>query len=574
MHRLFSLRLTLPLLIGAFVLLAISVSFYVSRHLVIEETTEHEKAITVERLNFLRGVISHFIKFNEADSIRSLVVNLSSESDLVRLGVVSKEGDILASNKLSDQEKSWKTIVPPLHKQVVERIVWQESCEILHDEKAGLLTGYISLCEDQPENKQIPQGCGFVFYQLDLKYHYKKAESSILRGFISSGLISSVGILLLLFVIGRLITRRVRILVEKLTLYSNGDHKVRPDLSGHDELSWLSQSINSLLNRIDETQDTIVEREQRLETLFQTVLDAIVIIDDKGIIQRVNKATEKLFAYSEDELVGNNISILMPKPYMLEHDEYLKNYKDTGIKRVIGITRELKGVKRDNSLFPIEISVTEMMVGNQKMFSGIIRDITERKEFERIMKNINDELLRSNKKLNEYATKDSLTNIYNRRAFDMRIDEELNRATRDKLPLSLLMCDIDYFKLYNDTYGHQQGDTCLYKVATVIKTFFQRGGEMVARYGGEEFAVILPNTDTERARWLSELLLKAIHELNVVHGTSRVSEHVTISIGVGTYNPSGNIPTSPHHLIRAADEGLYKAKSNGRDRVEIGATID
>ena len=190
------------------------------------------------------------------------------------------------------------------------------------------------------------------------------------------------------------------------------------------------------------------------------------------------------------------------------------------------------------------------------------------------MKNINDELLRSNKKLNEYATKDALTNIYNRRAFDIHIDEELNRATRDKLPLSLLMCDIDYFKPYNDAYGHQEGDKCLYKVATVMKTFFQRGGEMVARYGGEEFVVTLPNTDTERATWLAGLLLKAIHELDIVHGASKVSEHITISIGVGTYTPSGNVPTSPQHLIRAADEGLYKAKSNGRDRVEIGATID
>ena len=86
--------------------------------------------------------------------------------------------------------------------------------------------------------------------------------------------------------------------------------------------------------------------------------------------------------------------------------------------------------------------------------------------------------------------------------------------------------------------------------------------------------MILPNTDTDRASWLAGLLLKAIDELDIVHGASKVSEHITISIGVGTYTPSGNVPTSPQHLIRAADEGLYKAKSNGRDRVEIGATID
>ena len=449
MRHVFDLRLTLSALMGVFMLISIGISYYVSRHLVMNEIVEQETVTIRDRLNFLQGVIEHFIQFNEIESIKQLVSSLSSESDLVYFAVVSADGKVMASNMSLDQGKHWSEVSFTPDSDMVTRVTAIQFTATYHDTDEQSLNAYTSLCASNESASLRQNDCGFVYYKVNLKYHFDRSESSLYRGFVFLALILGVSILILLFLMSRLITRRVGKLVKVLQLYSDGDHQLRSSLSGHDELSWLSRSINKLLDKIDKNQAQIIEREQRLESLFQTVLDAIVIIDDKGIIQRVNKATEKLFDYGADELVGNNISMLMPKPYLLEHDQYIQNYKDTGIKKVIGLTREMNAVKRDNTVFPVEIAVSEMMVGSQKMFSGIIRDITERKEFERIMKNINDELLRSNKKLNEYATKDALTNIYNRRAFDTRIDEELNRATRDKLPLSLLMCDIDYFKPYN-----------------------------------------------------------------------------------------------------------------------------
>ena len=574
MYRLLSLRIVLPGLIGVFTILTISLSFYMSRSIVFDQVAEEQEIVVRDRLNFLQGIVSHFMKYHEYEYLRGMISSISSETDLNYLAIVSKDDKVIAASKYTDQGKHWNQVSPAPDAGIVEKIILRQTIDTYLYRDKKIIDGYSSLCITGNDNLLRSNECGFIYYQVDLGFHFDRAEASIYSGFLFVGLTFFAGIFLLLFFTGRLITRRVNQLVDTLKSYSDGNHDIRSGIKGHDEISWLSTSINSLLDRIDKNQDQLVEREHRLESLFQSVLDAIVVIDDKGIIRRANRATEKMFGYTEDELAGHNVSILMPEPYKSEHDGYLENYRTTGIKKVIGIKREVNGLRRDNTVFPIDISVSEMVVGSKKMYSGIIRDITERKEFDRIMKNINDELLQSNQKLNEYATKDSLTNIYNRRSFDLKIDEELNRATRDKLPLSLLMCDIDYFKLYNDTYGHQKGDKCLYKVATVIKTFFQRGGEMVARYGGEEFAVILPNTDTDRAKWLSELLIKAIHELGIVHGSSKVSDHITISIGVGTYNPTGNIPTSSSHLIRAADEGLYKAKSNGRDRVETGATIE
>ncbi|MDH5472399.1 MAG: diguanylate cyclase [Gammaproteobacteria bacterium] len=574
MYRLLSLRFVLPALIGLLMLIGILFSFLITRDLIFDEIVEQETVHLHDRLNFLQGVMQHYLRFDEVESVRQVVSSLASESDLAYLMIVDKNGKVIAASDFIDHGKDWQLGSHKINAAMVEKVIAGESASIHHDVAASMINGYSSLCIHSGSNGLRSKDCGFIYYQIDLEYHFKLSEASIYRGYQFAGSLLLIGVLLFLLLIDRLITRRVNLLVNALKHYSSDDRSVRPELKGHDELNWLSKSIARLLDDIELANADIIERENKLETLFQTVLDAIVIISDKGILLRVNAAAEKMFGYTENELVGRNVSILMPEPHRSEHDQYLRNYKKTGVKKVIGISREVTAVNRSGKSFPVEISVTEMLVNDQKTYSGIIRDITERKDLELAMKSINDELILSNKRLNEYATKDSLTNIFNRRSFDIRINEELNRVTRDKLPLSLLMCDVDYFKLYNDTYGHQQGDDCLYKVATIIKTFFQRGGEMVARYGGEEFVVILPNADAEQATWLAGMLIKAVHELDEPHSASRVSNRITISIGVGTYEPSGKIPPSADKLIRSADEGLYKAKANGRDRVEFGVLID
>jgi diguanylate cyclase (GGDEF)-like protein len=128
------------------------------------------------------------------------------------------------------------------------------------------------------------------------------------------------------------------------------------------------------------------------------------------------------------------------------------------------------------------------------------------------------------------------------------------------------LCDIDYFKRYNDNYGHIAGDTCLQAVATAIASVFKRAGDLVARYGGEEFAVILPVTDAGSAESVAERMRQAVLDLAIPHSTSRVADHVTLSVGVATL-PAGERIT-PQRFAALADEALYTAKANGRNRVE------
>jgi diguanylate cyclase (GGDEF)-like protein len=170
--------------------------------------------------------------------------------------------------------------------------------------------------------------------------------------------------------------------------------------------------------------------------------------------------------------------------------------------------------------------------------------------------------------LQSLAIKDGLTGIANRRSFDETLEVEWLRARREQVPLSLLLADIDHFKRYNDTYGHQQGDACLKTVAATIDEQALRPADLTARYGGEEFAIILPNTNRDGASRVAERVREAVCALEIVHADSDVGQSVTLSIGVASMIPA--VDLGPETLIAAADCALYAAKRGGRNRVVTG----
>lgn len=188
---------------------------------------------------------------------------------------------------------------------------------------------------------------------------------------------------------------------------------------------------------------------------------------------------------------------------------------------------------------------------------GILSDLTERKQMEA-------ELREANQELQRLATLDGLTQLANRRKMDEFLELEWRRARREQIPISLILSDIDYFKLYNDTYGHQAGDDCLRAVARSMQACARRPMDLVARYGGEEFAVVLPNTDAEGAVFIAEKIRSAVHELGIPHCKSSSAECVTVSCGVSSVIPYGD--DSPEVLISLVDEGLYRAKRQGRNQ--------
>lgn len=177
----------------------------------------------------------------------------------------------------------------------------------------------------------------------------------------------------------------------------------------------------------------------------------------------------------------------------------------------------------------------------------------------------NQSLSHANKQLQQLAMVDGLTQLANRRHFDEFLWQQWQHMSRqsDKLPLSLILCDIDFFKAYNDTYGHQAGDTCIKAVTLAIKNVLQRSTDLACRYGGEEFAIVLPNTDSEGAIKIAEKIRTELKALAIPHESSSINKYVTVSMGVSTTIPQPQI--SPASLIAATDRLLYKAKQLGRD---------
>lgn len=180
------------------------------------------------------------------------------------------------------------------------------------------------------------------------------------------------------------------------------------------------------------------------------------------------------------------------------------------------------------------------------------------------------QLREANNALLRLATTDALTGIANRRAFDEYLEREWKRMLREKMPLSLIMCDIDYFKKYNDLYGHQAGDSCLHDVAQALHNCVVRPGDFVARYGGEEFVIILPGTPMEGALHIAEQIRAAVRKLTISHAGSEVDSFVTLSLGVAQGVPSSE--TNANDLLQTADTALYKAKKQGRNRIILAET--
>lgn len=192
-------------------------------------------------------------------------------------------------------------------------------------------------------------------------------------------------------------------------------------------------------------------------------------------------------------------------------------------------------------------------------------NLMERDEAFRALQESQQKLAAANRTLQKLSALDGLTSIPNRRRFDEVLKKEWHRAMREQKSMSLIMLDIDFFKLYNDHYGHQGGDDCLKRVASALEKALHRETDMLARYGGEEFAAILPDTDQEGAIQIAETMRVAVQDQKLTHAKSKVSDYVSISIGVGTAVPERD--SEPDIIIAVADQALYQSKEDGRNRV-------
>jgi len=316
--------------------------------------------------------------------------------------------------------------------------------------------------------------------------------------------------------------------------------------------------IRADVTELVRTQQALRTSQAQLQAIISTAGAAIVTTDTEGRMRSANPAALRLFGYELDEMLGQDVAMLMDEPERSTHGHYLLRFRQGQGGRLMGRAREFNALHKSGQPLTVQLSVSEVRSEAEQLFVAVISDLTERKRFEIELQHANEQLLR-------LSTTDALTELANRRLLMQRLEDEWRRGLRTGAPLSLLLVDVDYFKLYNDHYGHQAGDDALVAVASVLRNSANRPADLVARYGGEEFVLLLAQTDAEGARAVAtrcrELLagLALRHELSPLDGGL-----LTLSIGMVSGVPYRG--SSASQWLAQADLALYQAKSQGRDR--------
>lgn len=295
--------------------------------------------------------------------------------------------------------------------------------------------------------------------------------------------------------------------------------------------------------------EAVRTREERLKMMLDTVVDAIVTINENGTIEKFNKSAEKMFGYRAGEVIGRNVSILMPEPMASEHDDHIRRYLETREAHVIGIGRETTARRKDGSIFPIELALSEFQFQGKSLFTGVLRDITERK--------------RAEQQLRFLAHHDPLTGLPNRTLLTMFLESRLAESGSKKQRFALVGVDLDRFKNVNDLFGHAFGDRLLQLVANRIEDEM-RESDFLSRPGGDEFVAVVDTTeDPGYEMVLAEQILTRLPEpLNV----GNYELFISGSIGIVTY-PNGG--AKPLDLLKNLETTTYFAKERGRNNIQV-----
>lgn len=285
--------------------------------------------------------------------------------------------------------------------------------------------------------------------------------------------------------------------------------------------------------------------EKRIRTIMNTVLDAIITIDGTGLIETFNPAAQSMFGYTEEEVMGKNVNILMPEPYKSKHDQYLAAYHAGEGAGRMGKRVELTAIRFDETTFPIELTIRMTRIGGNVKFIGVMRDITEQK--------------RAQEEIQRLAMTDQLTGLANRNQFHQRFNETLKLAERENKRLALLLLDLDKFKPVNDTYGHPVGDALLQTVSAIF-TKCSRETDVVARLGGDEFAILMVHPESSEAASVNAQ--RVVDEILKPVNIMGYDIQIGTSIGISLYPDDGE---NEEDLIQKADLALYEAKEAGRN---------
>lgn len=301
-----------------------------------------------------------------------------------------------------------------------------------------------------------------------------------------------------------------------------------------------------MVTNLKQVKGELEKSQNQLQAIIHNAMDGIITIDESGAILGFNPAAEQIFGYPQQEILGRNVNILMPEPMHSAHDGFIQHYIQTGEAKIMGVSgREVMAVRKSGKQFPMEMSISEMVLGGARYFVGIVRDITERKLAEQ--------------KIAHLAHYDYLTDLPNRALFLSTLEHSIRLARRNDDKVSVLFLDLDGFKQVNDTLGHDAGDLLLREVAKRLRHII-RESDTVARVGGDEFTFVLNNVGTnEDVALVAGKIIAALSEpFELKERRCRIGGSIGISVFPDDAGDLGQ-------LVSQADEAMYLAKQSGKN---------
>ena len=500
---------------------------------------EHENEI-IERINNNKTLTNEFKKENEAHLLEWLASYRFGENGYIFVNNLNKQALIWDGKKL-DTPMNYPN--EELYKKQLEAIKNPYGGFFISKFKKLNTVEEFEKIYYVKEFKEFGWIIGTGVYLDEIEDELIRKEElfkQTIENQIKSFMIIFILILVGVYIISRKLSKHIKTNIKTLTksFEKSMTDNIKIDTNNltYKEFITLADKLNITLENKNHTEKALKD--------YINIVDENVIIsttDQNGIITDVSKAFCKISGYTKEELIGCNHSIVK------HPDTPPKFYKDMWDTLLSGKTwkGEIRNRNKDGKDYWV-FAVIKPIFRNHEIvgFNALRTNITNKKYIEQL------------------SITDELTQLYNRRHFNIKIEEEINRAKRDDKYFTLLIMDIDYFKQYNDTYGHQKGDIALEQVASVLKSFTNRVSDFAFRLGGEEFGIITA-LDKDKALDFANTIKEKIEDLQIEHNASEVSSYITISIGITSRK--GFDITNSDAMYKEADDALYEAKNLGRN---------
>ena len=500
---------------------------------------EHENEI-IERINNNKTLTNEFKKENEAHLLEWLASYRFGENGYIFVNNLNKQALIFDGKKLDEPMKYPND---ELYKKQLAAIKNPFGGFFISKFKKLNTVEEFEKIYYVKEFKEFRWIIGTGVYLDEIENELIKKEElfkQTIENQIKSFIIIFILILIGVYIISRKLSKHIKTNIK--TLNKSFEISIAENKK-IDTNNLTYKEFITLADKLNVTLENKIQTEKALEDYINIVDENVIIstTNKNGIITDVSKAFCKISGYTKEELIGKNHSIVKHPD---TPTEFYKNMWDTLLS---GKTwkGEIRNRSKDGKDYWV-FAVIKPIFRNYEIvgFNALRTNITNKKYIEQL------------------SITDELTQLYNRRHFNIKIEEEINRAKRDDKYFTLLIIDIDYFKQYNDTYGHQKGDVALEKVASVLKTFTNRVSDFAFRLGGEEFGIITA-LDKEKAIDFATAIREKVEALKIEHSTSEVSSYITISIGISSRK--GFDITNSDAMYKEADDALYDAKNLGRN---------